>query len=466
MNDINIISKAPKRSKNTMSEPITKEQEEELRGMSKLAFNALISQGLTLKNKEKVKSLFGKDGIKSMHLHTLVEMMRKISAKTSELRKSSASKTDLTSDAVQQEFMDIIQDHYLLSHVSNHFPEIITMFTPATFLEFLSLMAPLTRPISNKNSSNSDHQESGLATSNIALFHAMHVAITSELADFLRGENITVFSGFHGNGIATNSILFSLTIAGATITNVVANDITKYDVGQRSPAPCVMIQCSFDQVSPDDLLLLYGASVGTIVVILIDCLPNTDGYDMRGTSNLINILSQSAQKVIFIIGGEIGAGSFSNYFAAFFLNHPLVRLIAHQLVYQRRDCAGSRSFMIAEILKPDYDYCFDPRRLIVPNQRNLCMLDNRPFPSLPYSEEVESNSSEFRKMHISLTSPEVVDAFETSNTHPMRTVYKCAVCVAVSTLCCSVCKTTYYCCRDHQAQDWKAHKKTHVVGKK
>ena len=466
MNDINIISKAPKRSKNTMSEPITREQEEELRGMSELAFNALTSKGLTLENQKKVKLLFGKDGIKSMHLHTLVEMMSKISAKTSELRNSSATKTDLKSDAIQQEFMDIIRHYYLLSHVSNHFPEIITIFTPATFLEFLSLMVPPKR-ILDKDSSTSDHQESGLATSNIALFRAMHAEITSsKLADFLNGEHITVFSGFHGNGIATNSILFSLTIAGAIITRVVANDIAKYGAGQRFPAPCTMVQCSFDQMSPGDIRLLYDdASVGTIVIILIDCQPNTDGYDMRGVNNLIKILSQVSQRVLIMIGGEIGAGCFSNYFAAFFLNHPLVRLITHQLVYQRRDCAGSRSFMIAEILKSESD-CFDLRQLIVPNERNLRMLDNRPCSSLPYSEEVESNSSEFRKMHIRLTSPEAVGAFEASNTHPMRAVYKCEVCAEISTLCCAVCKTTYYCCRDHQAQDWKSHKKSHVGRKK
>jgi hypothetical protein len=462
LNDINIVLKV---AKITMSEPITKKQEEELRSMSEFAFNALTSKGLTLENQKKVTLLFGKDGIKSMHLSTLVEMMSKISAKTSELRKAHTSKTDLTSEAVQQEFMDIIRHYYLLSHVSNHFPEIITLFTPATFLEFLSLMVPPKRTL-DKDSSNSDHQASDLATSNIALFRAMHIEITSlKLADFLNGETITVFSGFHGNGIATNSILFSLTIAGAIITRVVANDITKYGVGQRFPAPCTMVQCSFDQMSPGDIGLLCGTSVKTIVISLIDCQPNTDGYDMRGVNNMIKILSQVAQRVIIIIGGEIGAGSFSNYFAAFFLNHPLVRLITHQLVYQRRDCAGSRSFMTAEILKSESDN-FDLRQLIVPNRRNLSMLDNTPFSSLPYSEEVKSNSSEFRKMHISLTSPEAVDAFEASNTHPMQTVHKCVVCAEVSTLCCAVCKTTYYCRREHQAQDWKAHKKSHVGGKK
>jgi len=446
-----------------MSEPITKEQEEELRDMSEFAFNALISKGLTPKNQKKVKLLFGKDGIKSMHLSTLVEMMGKISDKHSELR---LSKSDLTSEAVQQEFMGIIRHYYLLSHVSTHFPEIITLFTPATFLEFLSLMVPPTHHLSDKDSSNSDHQESGLATSNLALFRAIHSEITSpKLADFLNGENITVFSGFHGNGIATNSILFSLTIAGAIITRVVANDITKYGVGQRFPAPCTMIRCSFDQLSEADILLLCDTSVGTIVISLIDCLSNTNGYDMRGVNNMIKILSKVAQRVLIMIGGEIGAGSFSNYFAAFILNHTLVRLITHQLVYQRRDCAGSRSFMIAEILKSEGN-SFDLRQLIVPNRRNLSMLDNTPFSSLPYSEEVESNSSEFRKMHISLTSSEVVDAFEASNTHPMQVVYKCVVCAEVSTLCCSVCKATYYCCRKHQAEDWKAHKKSHAGQKK
>ena len=36
----------------------------------------------------------------------------------------------------------------------------------------------------------------------------------------------------------------------------------------------------------------------------------------------------------------------------------------------------------------------------------------------------------------------------------------CAICGKESFLFCGKCKTTYYCCREHQKQDWKEHKKS------
>ena len=432
--------------------------EEIAKSMAIKAFGLFVEKRLTPENQKQMEPFFSDGLITRISFSVLFEMVKKLSEVIKDGR-------DPMSDDVQQEYLSIIGEACLSELVRKHFPDILTTFSESDFLEFLALMAPPKRTL-DKDSSNSGHQESGIATSNIALFRAMYVEITSsKLADFLNGEHITVFSGFHGNGIATNSILFSLTIAGAIITRVVANDITKYGEGQRFPAPCTMVHCSFDQMSPDSIRLLYDASVGVIVISLIDCEPNTDGYDMRGVNNMIKILSQVAQRVLIIIGGEIGAGSFSNYFAAFILNHPLVSLITHQLVYQRRDCAGTRSFMIAEILKSEGDN-FDLRQLMVPNRRNLSMIDNTPFSRLPYSENVESNSIKFREMHISLTSTKVVDAFDAINTHSMRVVHNCAVCGAESTSCCSVCKNTYYCCKEHQAKDWKVHKKSHSNRKK
>jgi len=40
-----------------------------------------------------------------------------------------------------------------------------------------------------------------------------------------------------------------------------------------------------------------------------------------------------------------------------------------------------------------------------------------------------------------------------------KDIKKCSICSIPAKKSCSVCKSIYYCCREHQTQDWKRHKK-------